>query len=212
MTPEAPSQARSDTIRADLRLIAGMVEPGARVLDVGTGNGTLLDILVNERGAVGRGIELSQAGVNACVRHGLSVVQGDADTDLKDYPTRAFDYVVLSQTLQATYAPKRVLQHLVRIGTHAIVSFPNFGHWRVRADLALQGRMPRTGFLPEPWHETPNIHLCTLRDFTELADALDIRVEKALSLDATGSAKRPHSGWPANLLAEHGLFLLTHRA
>jgi len=200
--------ARRESSRADLMLIAGMVEPGARVLDVGTGNGELLELLVHERAAIGRGIELSQAGVNACVRHGLSVVQGDADTDLKDYPTAAFDYVVLSQTLQATRQPKVVLEHLVRIGRHAIVSFPNFGHWRVRGRLLVHGRMPETSFLPEPWYETANIHLCTIRDFLALAGHLDVTVDQALSLDAQGFDKKLRSPWLANLLAEQGLFLL----
>ena len=147
-----------------------MIPPGARVLDVGCGDGALLEYLVHELGADGRGIELSQAGVNACVARGLSVIQGDADTDLKDYPSDAFDVAVLSQTLQATRAPRKVLGELVRIGRRAIVSFPNFGHWRVRWRLFYGGRMPNTPSLPDEWYATPNIHLCTILDFEDLAD------------------------------------------
>src|SRR5258705_4512099 len=126
-------------IRIDLQLIAEMIAPKSRVLDVGCGDGALLDHLVHAKGVDGRGVEISQAGVNACVTHGLSVIQGNADTDLKDYPSDAFDYIVLSQTLQATRKPHQVLKQLVRIGRHAIVSFPNFGHWRVRWQLLTRG-------------------------------------------------------------------------
>src|SRR5690606_38989313 len=137
----------------------------SRVLDVGCGDGELLDFLVRERGADARGIEISQRGVNACVARGLSVIQGDADTDLRDYPPKAFDYVTLSQTLQATRRPREVLEHLLRIGDRAIVSFPNFAAWRVRFKFFLSGRMPNTGLLDKPWYSTPNIHFCTIRDF-----------------------------------------------
>src|SRR5947209_18460002 len=139
-----PSIASSapDELRRDLRLIAEMIEPGARVLDIGCGDGALLAYLVRHKGVDGRGMELSQSGVNACVGHGLSVIQGDADRDLAAYPTGAFDVVVLSQTLQATRQPRKVLETLVRIGRRAIVSFPNFGFWRIRLGLLLTGRMP----------------------------------------------------------------------
>ena len=128
----------SDTSRVDLLLIAEMVTPGTRVLDVGCGDGTLLHLLAEKRGVDGRGIELSQAGVNSCVAQGLAVIQGDADTDLVDYPDDAFDYVILSQTLQATRQPRVVLEHMLRIGRHAIVSFPNFGHWKIRLQVGLE--------------------------------------------------------------------------
>src|SRR6202008_3109299 len=143
----ATAQATAGTaaaveLRQDLRLIADMIEPGSRVLDIGCGDGALLAHLARRKSVDGRGIELSQSGVNACVGHGLSVIQGDADRDLEAYPAGAFDVVVLSQTLQATHRPRRVVEELVRIGRRAIVSFPNFGFWRIRFGLLLTGRMP----------------------------------------------------------------------
>ncbi len=200
-------------IRGDLRLVASMIAPGSRVLDVGCGDGELLYYLVHRKAVDGRGMELSQSGVNACVRHGLSVIQGDADNDLQDYPSDAFDYVVLSQTLPATRNPRRVIEHLVRIGRHAIVSFPNFGHWRIRLDLLLRGRMPMTHLLSLPWYETPNIHLCTIRDFLALCAEDGVRVERSVTLDRLGRpfSLDPH-GALANLLAEQGLFLLSRPA
>ncbi len=214
---EAPAAARVETaegtaqrihVRPDFALIGQMVEPGSRVLDVGCETGALLDYLIAERGLIGRGIELSQAGVNESVRRGLSVVQGDADTDLQDYPSKAFDYVILSQTLQATTRPREVLSNLVRIGRRAIVSFPNFGHWRVRLKLLWDGRMPVSEALPGAWYETPNIHLCTIRDFTELCASLDVTIERALALDEHGSDKGVANPNRANLRAQHALFLL----
>ena len=199
-------------LRGDLALVAEIVEPRSRVLDVGCGEGELLAFLARTKGVDGRGIELSQSGVNACVRHGLSVIQGDADSDLADYPSDAFDYVVLSQTLQATRNPRRVVEQLVRIGRRAIVSFPNFGHWRIRLHLLLRGRMPVTHLLQHDWYDTPNIHLCTVHDFVSLTTALGVTIEKSVTLDRFG---RPFSlepsGTLANLLAEQGLFVLSRK-
>jgi methionine biosynthesis protein MetW len=203
------SDRQSEPIRKDLRLIADMIEGGKRVLDIGCGDGVLLDHLVHVKGVDGRGIELSQKGVNACVRQGLSVIQGDADTDLVDYPEYAFDYAVLSETLQATRAPDELLRQLVRIARHAIVSFTNFGHWRIRLSLFVNGRMPAIGN-GENWYDTPNIHLCTMRDFAELCEQLDLRVERAVSLGDDGVSREIRRiGLAANLRGEQGIFLLT---
>jgi methionine biosynthesis protein MetW len=199
-------------IRSDLRLIAEMVAPGSRVLDIGCGDGALLAYLGRDKQVDGRGMELSQSGVNACVSHGLSVIQGDADHDLVEYPSDAFDYVILSQTLQATRNPRQVVDNLVRIGRHAIVSFPNMGHWRVRLRLLFNGRMPKTALLSHDWYDTPNIHLCTIKDFVSLCSETGIVIERSLTLDRAGQpfALDPMSGL-ANLLAEQGLFVLRRR-
>jgi methionine biosynthesis protein MetW len=205
----AAAPAVGGELRQDLRLIAEMIEPGSRVLDIGCGDGALLAYLARRKSVDGRGIELSQSGVNSCVGHGLSVIQGDADRDLEAYPDAAFDVVVLSQTLQATRQPRKVIEELVRIGRRAIVSFPNFGFWRIRLSLLLTGRMPVSQCLVYPWYETPNIHLCTIRDFVALCDEIRVRVDRSLTLDRHG---QPYSldprGSLANLLAEQGVFVL----
>lgn len=198
--------------RIDFAIIAEFVAAGAKVLDIGCGDGALLEMLQEKSGIDGRGIELSQSGVNETVARGLAVIQGDADTDLHYYPDDAFDFVILSQTLQATRNPKTVLEHLLRIGRHAVVSFPNFGHWRVRWQLALGGRMPVSKALPATWYETPNIHFCTIRDFHDLCAQIEAHIVRAVALDCHGQ-RIPLSSpnWYANLCGEQAVFLLKRR-
>jgi methionine biosynthesis protein MetW len=198
--------------RVDLLMMAEMITPGSRVLDVGCGDGALLQLLAETKNVDGRGIELSQEGVNGCVAKGLSVVQGDADTDLADYPDGGFDYVILSQTLQATRRPKKVLGDLLRIGRKAVVSFPNFGHWRIRAQLAFKGRMPVTENLSYAWYNTPNIHFCTIRDFVALCQEIDATIERSVALDRYGQPVRMSLPWSAwNLFGEQAVFMLSRR-
>lgn len=207
--PAAERPAEGATNRTDFVVISEMVETDARVLDVGCHDGALLALLTESHGIDGRGIELSQEDVNRCVARGLSVIQGDANTDLRDYPDQAFDYVILSQAIQAMAEPAEVLQQLLRIGRRAIVSFPNFGHWQVRAYLAFLGRMPVTETMPHTWYESPNIHFCTIRDFAELCAALDVTVERAVALDVHGKVlPLGKSLWWANVLGEQAVFLL----
>lgn len=199
--------------RADHVLIAEMVAPGSRVLDVGCGDGALLKLLAETKGVDGRGVELSREKVNLCVQSGLSVIQGDADQDLADYPDQSFDYAILSLTIQATRDPKTVLENLLRIGRHAIVSFPNFGHWRVRTQLLINGRMPVTPNLPEQWYTTADAHLCTIADFVDLVALVNAEVEEAVAFNANGRRlpiKKSVS--LQNLFGEKAVFRLKRKA
>lgn len=203
------SEQRRLVSRPDLQLIADMIAPGTRVLDVGCGDGTLLDYLVHEKAVDGRGIELSSEGVNASISQGLSVIQGNAEIDLFDYPDGAFDYVVLSQTLQAMHEPKTILEQLLRIGRHAVVSLPNFAHWRLRWYLLVVGRMPMSGVLTYEWYATPNIHLCSIKDFVVLCRDLGIVIERSACLNERGARSRLGKSMRlANLFGEQAVFLL----
>ncbi|MEX2642965.1 MAG: methionine biosynthesis protein MetW [Acetobacterales bacterium] len=195
-------------IRRDLQLVADMVAPRTRVLDVGCGDGALLDYLDREKQVDGRGIEIDNTRVADAVAQGLSVIQGDAETDLPDFPDGAFDYVILSQTLQAMREPKTILEDLLRIGRRAIVSFPNFGHWAVRLQVMFRGRMPQTRALDDPWYATPNIHLCTIADFEALCDEMGIEVERRVALTRTGRPGLNRQSALANLLSEQAVYLL----
>ncbi|WP_174298265.1 methionine biosynthesis protein MetW [Sphingomonas bacterium] len=192
------------SLRPDLAIIADHVARGARVLDVGCGNGALMAALRDGRGVDARGLELDAGNVAAAVARGLSVVQGDADSDLADYPDASFDYAILSQTLQTARNPHLVLDQLLRIGRRAFVSFPNFAHWRVRLSLLWGGRMPVTRQLPERWYDTPNIHHLTIDDFRAFLRARDVAMEGAWFLNGDQRT----SPAAANFRAEHAVFLL----
>lgn len=197
----------TEPLRKDLKLIADLIAPGTRVLDIGCADGALLSYLVAEKSVDGRGIEISQSGVNACVARGLSVIQGDADNDLEEYPDQSFDYVVLSRTLQAVHKPKEVLLELLRIGKRAIVTIPNFGQWHVRLSLLTRGRMPVTKELNKSWFETENIHFCTILDLYDLIESEGIHILDFVPHKKSG--ERLQMGRTrANLFADQALFLL----
>ncbi len=193
------------TLRPDLQIIADNIAQGARVLDVGCGTGDLMAALRDSKGVDARGMEIDAAGVTEAVARGLSVIQGDADSDLADYPDCAFDYAILSQTLQTTVRPDLVLEQLLRIGRKAFVSFPNFAQWRIRFSLMYGGRMPVTRQLPARWYDTPNIHHVTVDDFRSFLKEQSITVEGAWFLSGD---KRTTSA-AANFFAEHAVFLLS---
>lgn len=196
-------------MRPDLRVVAGMIPEGSRVLDLGCGAGDLLVELIERRGCRGQGVEVSTEAFHACVARGIPVVQADIDAGLPDFEDGAFDVVVLSQTLQATRRPVPVLREMMRVGRVGIVSFPNFGHWRVRLDLGVRGRMPVSATLPYRWSETPNIHLCTIRDFEELAATEGLRVAERALLASDGRAAAAAVERRPNLLAAGAAYLLT---
>jgi methionine biosynthesis protein MetW len=193
------------TLRADLAVIAAHVAPGSSVLDVGCGEGELMEVLQREKGCDARGMEIDAEAVERCVTRGLSVVQGDANRDLADYPDDAFDYAILSQTLQTAARPDVMLDELLRVGRRAFVSFPNFAYWRMRASLLWYGRMPVTRHLPVSWFETENIHHVTVLDFLFLLRSKGVTVEKSWFF----TREREIGGASANWRAEHAVFQLS---
>lgn len=195
-------------MRPDLALVAGMVPAGARVLDLGCGDGALLEHLIRVGGCDGHGVEISTDGFHACIDRGVPVVQGDIDDGLGEFESGSFDVVVLSQTLQATRRPAFVLQEMMRVAPAGIVSFPNFGHWRIRLGLVTRGRMPSSRLLPYSWYETPNIHLCTIRDFEDLVRSERLRVTARVPLNLAGGRAQSQVERRPNLLAAGAVYRL----
>ncbi len=195
------------------KLISSLIKNDAKVLDVGCGNGSLLTFLENEKKINGHGLEISHQGVQECLAKGLSVLQGNADTDLTNFPENSFDYVILSRTLQATHKPQEVLKQMLRIGKTCIVSFPNFAHWKCRLDLLLKGEMPMTKTLSEPWYQTPNIHLCTIKDFIKICNSLNISIDKAFRISESGSIKsiKKAESFYNNLFSVEGIFVISQK-
>jgi methionine biosynthesis protein MetW len=202
--PPSPPAMSLSHLRPDLAIIADSVRRGARVLDVGCGDGLLMAALRDHKQVDARGMELDGANVSSAVARGLAVVQGDADCDLADYPDNVFDYAILSQTLQTTRRPDVVLDHLLRIGQKAFVSFPNFAQWRIRFAHMFGGRMPVTPQLPDRWYDSPNIHHVTIDDFRSFMQERSVVIEEQWFL----SGEKPRGAGMANLLAEHAVFLL----
>lgn len=195
--------------RADYEAILEQVPQGTRILEIGCADGSLLALLQEVRGAEVRGLEISQSGVNACVAKGLPVIQGDADKDLTLFPDNAFDLVILSNTIQATMNPKNVLEEIKRIGRSAIISLPNFAHWRVRLDLLFHGTMPVTKDLPDTWYETQNLHLCTLRDFAALAVECGFKIKSIVPVNSEKRGKaRQRADALINFTAQKAVFVL----
>ncbi len=195
--------------RLDFEIIKNVIKDNSRILDIGCENGELLKFLNKGKKIDGRGLEISQKNVNICVKHGLSVVQGDADKDLISYPSKSFDFVILSQTLQATHSPEKVLNELVRISKRAIVSFPNFGSWVIRLKLLINGIMPESDLLPYTWYTTPNIHLCTIKDFKKLCNKNSINIEQNFFLNKNRKKiTNPIKKLFNNFFSISGLFVL----
>lgn len=200
-------------MRPDLDIVAGLVGTGARVLDLGCGDGALLEHLITRQGCAGHGIERSAEGFHACIARGVPVSQGDLEEELRRFDDASFDVAVLSLTLQATSHPASVLAEMLRVAPRGVVSLPNFGHWRLRTSLLLRGRMPSSRALPYAWHDTPNVHLCTLRDFEELVAETGSRTTRRVLLDEDGRALRgPCPSAAANLRAAGAAYALSAAA
>ena len=196
-------------LRKDLFVISKLINDKEKILDVGCGSGNLLDFLLKTKKAICRGIEISQSGVNDCVKKGLSVIQGDANYDLDDYPDDAFSTVILSQTIQAMIFPDTVIKNLIRIGRRAIISFPNFGYWKVRKDLLFRGKMPKNDILPYEWFDTPNIHLCSSKDFQIFCKNNNIIIEKFMCLSEKGIEIK--TNYFSNLFAYQVIFCVSKK-
>tara|TARA_B100000989_G_scaffold39425_1_gene24996 strand:+ start:203 stop:811 length:609 start_codon:yes stop_codon:yes gene_type:complete len=196
-------------MRSEFKIIADILEPNKRILDVGCDNGILMELLKKSKNIDVRGIEISKEKVQICIAKGLTVIEGNAEFDLKQFPNNSFDYVLLGQTLQAFVSPEIVIKELLRVGKKAIVTIPNFGHWKVRLNLLFQGTMPVTKTLPNEWYNTPNLHMCTIKDFVEFSKIIDFKIYKSLALINKKVSKINNSNlFFKNLFAELGIFLI----
>ena len=197
-------------MKNEFKIISNILPPNCRVLDVGCGDGTLIKALINEKNIDARGIELGKNNVKECISKGLSVIEGNAETELGQFPDKAFDFVILSQTLQAFYQPENVLEQLLRIGNKVIISIPNFGYWQIRAELLFFGKMPVTKSLPYSWHDTPNLHMCSIKDFYQFCEKKKIKINKVIGINGekTSSIYKINLEMK-NLLSEVGIFLIS---
>ena len=197
-------------MKNEFKIIADLLPNQSRVLDVGCDDGTLIEALIKQKNIDARGVELEENKVKQCISRGLSVIQGNAETELSQFPDKAFDFVVLSQTLQAFYQPENVLNELLRIGKKVIISIPNFGYWQVRASLLFFGKMPVTKSLPDSWYNTPNLHMCSIKDFYHFCDKKKIKMNRIIGInnERTSSINRVNLEMK-NLLSEVGIFLIS---
>jgi methionine biosynthesis protein MetW len=197
-------------MKIEFKIISNLIPNQARILDVGCGDGSLMQSLIQEKDIDARGIELEEENVKKCISKGLSVIEGNAENELGQFPNKSFDFVILSQTLQAFYNPENVLDHLLRIGKYVIVSIPNFGYWKVRTSLLFFGRMPVTKSLPNTWYNTPNLHMCTIKDFYEFCGDKNIKIEKIIGInDEKISSINRLNLEMKNLFSEVGIFLIS---
>ena len=196
-------------MKPEFKIIANIITDNARVLDVGCDDGSLMEFLKKNKNVNIRGIEISKEKVQTCISKGLTVIEGDAEFDLKQFPDKSFDYVILGQTLQAFVNPELVIKELLRVGKKAIVTIPNFGHWRVRLDLLIKGSMPITNSLPHDWYNTPNIHMCTIKDFVKFSEIIGFKIFKSLALKNKNISNISNSNlFFKNLFGELGIFLI----
>jgi len=197
-------------MKNEFKIIANLLPPQSRVLDVGCGDGTLIEALIKEKNIDARGIELGEDKVKECISKGLSVIEGDAETELSQFPDKAFDFVILSQTLQAFYQPENVLAQLLRIGERVIISIPNFGYWQIRASLLFFGKMPVTKSLPYTWYNTPNLHMCSIKDFYQFCEKKKIKIDKVVGINGEKISSIYRINLEIkNLLSEVGIFVIS---